>query len=419
LVTCSKAKGESKGHTPDKFSFDGAETMCECGAPMEPKRDKYCSYRYAAGEVAFGVIDGPHKKTRMRNNIDSKLQTTKKDGGLYSYKEIIEGQTFSGTIKFASEEIFKLWESVIFKGASETDASFGRGRSRGLGAGRLRYKRIEKDSGFSFPVEKRAIGEDGRCAVMFISDAVLLDEYLAPASRVPADYLKSICPGVEFEMDEVNTMLNYKVKRGFNAHKGLPAIPEAVVAPGSVFVIKFKDFASNKEKIFDFLNKLEFYGIGERTGEGFGRLAVAPFGIKTQIKISSEKRDAAGIKPDAVRSLLSGIEMSIRRRLEAFIKDNLYSLDQLPSMSSIKNLANNIKPDPNGSTARKIIKDASEKRTAIEKWCLNIWLPGKKTQTTFIDFIKDEELTGNDERAHKTMFWLAKLLNENKKSKKI
>ena len=413
-----KAKGEKKGHTDEKLCFDGQETLCECKAPMEPKRNAYCAYGYDGEKIALEALKGPHKKIRMRNNIDPKYQTTRSEGGLYSYQEIIEGQTFSGTVRFASEEIFELWRSVIFNGAEETDASFGRGRSRGLGAGKLRYRKAAKDSGFSFPIEKRSIGPDGRCVVMFISDAIMLDEYLAPASSIPADYLKNILPGVELDIEESNTMLTYKVKRGFNAHKGLPAIPEAVVAPGSVFVIKFKDFAANKDKIFDFLNKLEFYGIGERTGEGFGRLAVAPFGLNSAIKVEEEKTEGSlKIEPDKARNLLSPLDIEIRAKIEKFMAANPYSLDHIPSMSSINNIAETIKSDPNCAAAREKLKRAAGKSTSKEKWYINIWLPGKKEQITFIDFIMSEELTGNDEKASKTMFWLVKLLKENKKSK--
>lgn len=418
LLTCSKAKGETKGHTKPKFCFDGEETLCECKAPMEPKRNTYCSYGYEGEKIIFEALKGPHKKVRMRNNIDPKLQTTRSEGGLYSYQEIIEGQTFCGTVKFASEKIFELWKSVIFNGTEEIDASFGRGRSRGLGAGKLRYKIASKDSGFSFPIEKRSISPDGRCVVMFISDTILLDEYLAPASSIPLDYLKNILPGVEFEIDENNTMLNFKVKRGFNAHKGLPAIPEAVITPGSVFVLKFKDFTANKDKIFDFLNKLEFYGIGERTGEGFGRLAAAPFGIKSAIEIKEEKAGLSlKIEPDRAKSLLSPLDVEIREKLQGFMAANKYSIDYIPSVSSLNSIASAIKSNPNSKSAIEALKREAGKSTAKEKWYINIWLPGKKEQTSFINFILNEELTGNDEKASKTIFWLMQLLKENKKSK--
>lgn len=410
VFECSKARGEKNGHSAPRALFGSQDSLCECGAAMSPKRSCLCAYDNNGDGLKISIHGTPLKTVRMRNNIDASSQAVNKSGGLYSYEEILEGQEFSGTIKFDSEETYKFWKQVLFKGSDSIEVSFGRGRSRGLGAGTLSCREISaadaKASGF--PLSK-----DGKAVVLVLSDAIVLDEFLEPSASGLKESLERLSPGLRFSLDEKDLFVEYRIKRGFNSHKGLPAIPEMAIAPGTVFTIKFDDPKGDENKISEFLNKLSFYGIGERTAEGFGRVAVAPFRADAGITVERQK-EADGLCPSAARTRLTEEEMKLFKRLDAFLENNRHSIRSMPSASAINNIAHKLNIAGQDKAAG-IIEKESNKSTAQAKWYVNVW-DGDR-QVSFLDFITQNEFSGK--MAVETFKWLAKIMNMRKKTDSV
>lgn len=410
LITCDKSR-DSKGHSTF-LGFNKEKPVCEyCGAAMSSKGKGYCNFNQADGGLNLNLVGTPSKRIRLRNNIDRSTQTTK-ENGIYTYQEISENQIFKGILRFKSKEIFNLWQKVVFNGSKETQASFGRGRSRGLGLGILSYKTVNiNETYFNCEIKNRIEKSNGMIPLMFLTETILVDEFLQFTKTISRDYFSKYNENLNFEFDTANSFITYKLRYGFNSQKGLPAFPDIAIEPGSVIVLKFPDFEKNKDKVIEFLKQIEINGIGERRSEGFGQVITAPFLTDTVIKISDTRHNHDESKYKKALNIYEPDEIELIKKLDSFIKTNQYGIRSIPSSSSLKAMCKY------KNISGEILK-ASEKSTQRGKWETIITDPTNNGQKSFINFMNDHIINKykeNPDKIAKAILIFSKLLNKSRK----
>ncbi|MEZ7890111.1 MAG: RAMP superfamily CRISPR-associated protein [Candidatus Wallbacteria bacterium] len=409
LLTCDKSRG-TKGHSTF-LGFNKEKSVCEyCEAAMSSKGKSYCNFKQDGDVLNLNIVGAPSKRIRLRNNIDRSTQTTK-DSGIYTYQEISENQIFKGILRFKSKEIFNLWQKVIFNGSKETQVSFGRGRSRGLGLGILSYKIVNiNETYFNDEIKNRIEKSKGIIPLMFLTEAILVDEYLQFTKTISRDYFSKYNENLNFEFDSDNSFITYKLRYGFNSKKGLPAFPDIAIEPGSVIVLKFPDFEQNKNKVIEFLKQIETNGVGERQSEGFGQIITAPFLTNTVIKILDKRHDKDMSKYKKTLNIYDPDEIELIKTLDDFIKKNSWGIRSIPSSSSLKAMCKY------KNVSDEILK-TSQKSTQKGKWETIITDPTNNGQKSFIDFMNDHIINKYKENTKiaKSILIFSKLLNKSRK----
>ncbi len=176
---------------------------------------------------------------------------------VYRYEALAAGQTFQAAI-LCQDGDEKLLETLL---SGEVMV----GGSRSGGYGRTRIHHLETRDSWQETGQDSPIAET--LVVTLLSDALFRDEnglYVVDADLVRQAVAQKLNGDLALE----RAYTGGTAVGGFNQKWGLP-IPQALaVSMGSVFILRASD--CTQEKLDDLLAD----GIGERRGEGFGRLAV-------------------------------------------------------------------------------------------------------------------------------------------------
>jgi hypothetical protein len=200
-----------------------------------------------------GVDLSPERIEQVHVGID---RTTRAafDGVLFTYEAVRGGSTFVGAVETEDPEV-----AAIFRKHAACELRIGRSRSAGYGAARATI--IPADNWREY--EQKARPAPAPVIVTLLSD------YLPHLECAPIEALRrelAAAAGVSADSVGVCAASLRKV-RGFRGIWGLPRPARTGVAKGSVFVI---DSTVNSAQLASSLAS----GIGARTNEGFGRVAV-------------------------------------------------------------------------------------------------------------------------------------------------
>ncbi len=238
-----------------------------------------------------GTVEGERQVTVNRRLLARTAilegREVAKPAHLYTLDVLAEGQEFTGDL-IAGDSQVTLLQSLL---ASRPEGWIGTARSRGLGEVELSL--IPDDDGprasLSQRIEgfNRALGPDGRISSFSItleSDAIVLDELLGYRGRPEISDLReaigmSTDAAVVERFELIAAWADAHRITGWQAAWGLPKPDEQAIRRGSVFVYGLKDNNSalsdpERHQLVAALSSLERNGLGERPGEGFGRLRI-------------------------------------------------------------------------------------------------------------------------------------------------
>ena len=189
---------------------------------------------------------------------------------------------FRGTLRFADSA---LKPQLITLLKEKTSFFLGSGRSRGLGEMVVkRFKEVEtavslKERWEKFNEVAHKPDSDANYhyfSLTFLSHVALRDGFLCPVLADIAPHHFGLPKGVSFarrsDSDQQVCFLNQITLHGWNAAQGLPKPDTVALARGSVLL--FQCDKNLQSEVFNRLAQIEAEGIGERRGEGFGRIVV-------------------------------------------------------------------------------------------------------------------------------------------------
>ena len=270
----------------------------------------------------FGIInDGIVKTVNVESGISfhSSINNGKQDNDIFNYEWISPFQTFVSSI-IGSESNLKTFLSFLkesyqttsdYEGSLVLNAYIGRSRTAEYGNIEMKISDITDIDIKDIPdILNNDDDLDNLCIMTLLSDAIIYNEYGFSSTDVN-DLAKCIGLG---QPDKIlksairkNSVENFVGK--WSARKPM----ENVIKAGSCFLIERSSLPENYK---DF----EIYGIGERTNEGFGRVAFNLNVKQNLIKKEYEKDVSTDIRKIPPTNLAKKI---IERRISTFIKDQI------------------------------------------------------------------------------------------------
>ena len=267
---------------------DGAKKKCK--EPLDRVNgylsDLECLERVAAkSELRVSAAMDRSTGTAAREMLFTQHTLTSKN-----VKQDEDEICFQGTLRLADPALKTqlddfLAVSGLFPTKEGTPLFLGSGRSRGLGEVVVE---AFKETNASISLEERweqfnevahNAGGDANCqyfSLTFLSHVALRDSLLRPVLGKIAPRHFGLPDGVRFvhrrDSNEPVRFLNQIALHGWNAAQGLPKPDTVALARGSVLL--FQCEKNQESEVFSRLAQIEAEGIGERRGEGFGRIAV-------------------------------------------------------------------------------------------------------------------------------------------------
>lgn len=213
---------------------------------------------------SFARFDRANKKlfyTTVEKNYNLHITKQVDENNLFRYEAIKRGQVFKGVLavenKQVVEEIKELLEEQVFY----------IGGSKGSGYGKCYFQNVclEDDYSQRFIMTKQALET---FYIVALSDILYLNSEGAPSGSIESQYIQNKLGLEEVELTqcitETTIISGYNVKWGSRLpqYKGIKA--------GSLFKYTIKKGSLKPESV----QKLVEQGIGLRTQEGFGQIAI-------------------------------------------------------------------------------------------------------------------------------------------------
>jgi len=205
-------------------------------------------------EGAPGDEYAAHRTEQVHVGID-RTRRAAQDGVLFTYEAVRAGSKFIGAVQTDDDGV-----AAHLEGIATLDLRIGRSRSAGYGHARAKFTKAP-----SAWREYTPNDTTGTRSVVI----TLLSDYLSHLESAPATALceeLAALAGVEPSAVKVRSASTRQV-RGFRSVWGLPRPSRTALGKGSVLVI---EKPIDARRLSDALTR----GIGARTNEGFGRVAV-------------------------------------------------------------------------------------------------------------------------------------------------
>jgi len=185
------------------------------------------------------------------------------EGTVYRYDAVASGQTFIGHIRCDQFADAELLSNLL---AKTPTMMIGGARSAGYGCGRIDQVDISID-------ESTVLIKQGEAIILtLMSDTIVSDAHGVVQPTMDALLYALNQQGGTLTIDNIDTnalFLDTTMVGGFNRKWGLPLQQTPALMMGSVIV-----FCTDTQISLDILTQWERYGIGLRTEDGFGRVAV-------------------------------------------------------------------------------------------------------------------------------------------------
>ncbi len=212
------------------------------------------------------VAVNPKRRMAIHTQRDPrKGRATVDDGQVFRYESIARGERFGGVILFADDAEPSLLTAI--KNLLQQAGELSLGGSRTGGYGRVEVSAItEKEAWRELLTEKpEAVRLDDTFTLTLLSNALVRDAngHLQAALLLPETLRNKVAICEQHSFKAAETI------GGFNRKWGLPLAQAVALRAGSVFTLQAKAKIEADE-----LKTLVNDGLGERRGEGFGRVAV-------------------------------------------------------------------------------------------------------------------------------------------------
>lgn len=180
-------------------------------------------------------------------------------GAVYRYEALPAGWRLKGVILTSSKQDTNTLKDLLEKGS----LLLGKARTAGYGRAKFVVEELKDDwrEGFEDALPGGKVGE---FTLTFLSDTLLRDEN----GQFTLDPISALNQKLNTTLTAKSIFRKAEIIGGFNRFWGAPLPQGQAIGAGSVFV-----FAVQPEVQTDALKQLEGSGLGERTAEGFGRLA--------------------------------------------------------------------------------------------------------------------------------------------------
>jgi len=230
----------------------------------------------------------------MRNHIDTKKQSSKKTGGLFSQEKIKKGTRFKGQITFDNENDAKKFKEH-FDNYLNDKRNFHVGRG-GKPIEVIDYKFLPDGdtSKASVSFNKNSNNE---FTITCISDVILFDKDLNRVKSLTTEILANKL-GIESNKLILKSKVDStRIIQNYNGLSGLRRFSDIAIKKGSAYSFEY----TGSEDILTELNNLEKKGLGIRTFEGFGDIKVNYAIHFADFKLNSENNKRSDNKLSAVR----------------------------------------------------------------------------------------------------------------------
>ena len=382
VESCRKARGQTH------FTKDGqqvphvvrsglgqAPSLCGCGASLGAAAGKNLVISRDGG---FGVHLLSSRRMELHNSIQRSRQSVLNEGGIFSQEIIPAGTRFTGSVLFQDEAARVFFISVLRHGEGPVRVSFGKAKSK-MGRGELRWAE-SAETALPALRWRAAAGADTHFSLTLLSHTVVLDDDLvlraAPSAedlRIAAGNEKPFC----CEAGNAEIFSRSVVVSGFNAFKGLPELPEAVLCPGSTFRYRWLDDVTKdqKEAIFE---RLERNGVGESRCLGWGRVAV------NVLPAADEKLHSLLAPAGAAESVWpSAVEMDGQSAWGAaweFARQNEALLGEIPNHRAVERIA------ASGDFSAALTQESVMKNRQADRWITVVCVPAGKEEPKYMTF---------------------------------
>ena len=214
----------------------------------------------------------PNIALEMHHQVDA-LTGRVVENRLYSYSALQSGECFCGEVLFSNQADWRdLQEMAHLPELGQAFELFlGKANGRGYGhvdAVLVAPKPVQAEEEMP-PLEER-VDPHAELVITLLSDTILVDEWGRSATGFECGWLAKALGKLELAIEVPDQYCATRVVDGFNAYHGLPRWRTVALAAGSSAKVNCNlgvwDLAV--------LKKLEEDGLGERRGEGFGRLAI-------------------------------------------------------------------------------------------------------------------------------------------------
>lgn len=260
-------------------------------------------------ERGFGVFsDSTLKKASVKRNLNfhharNRERGVSKEGIIFNYESIREGQSFEGFIIGDDENLREFLE--VFK-----DGVYYIGRSRNSQYGKIKLDFIQ-DKHQEFRGEIEFIEElYGDITITLLSDTIVYNSYGYSTT----------------DLEEFEKLIGCKIKKAFirpSQQEGFVSVwrlktpQEVCFRAGSCFVVELKE--GDAERI----RQLQISGIGARTHEGFGRFAIN-WQSENEYSIERERKERVLKKPGDCPD--ENVKVILRNLIKDFLKREIKSL---------------------------------------------------------------------------------------------
>ncbi len=290
-------------------------------------------------------------------------------GTIYRYDALAAGQVFEAMI-LCNEDTDADYLADLLGTYSET--TLGGARSAGYGRVALSDMQI-RDA--QREVGGNILGNPDQLILTLLSDAILRNSH----GQFALD-TETLCAAVAARLEVSTAQLevdrafkNEGIVGGFNRKWGLPLPQMPTLTMGSVFVLNLKKLDEEQRQVLSGgLGWLEWFGIGERRAEGFGRVAVNWQQRQTLVKqdVPVVTTEIEIILSDESKQLWDAMQARITRQQvdqTQLEKANTLQLRRLPPRSQINRLrqivtSELLKDRPDASAIAQFLKDIEGKR---------------------------------------------------------
>jgi CRISPR-associated protein Csx10 len=223
------------------------------------------------------IKDESFKTLLMHNTVEDKYQRPTTDvGGVFSREAIAAGMVLRGEIRIKSPQITQKLFEELSKTENQT-VRLGTSRKDDYGLAELKVFKTEGIKDKSGPEKQDSEPTPETLTVYFESDVLLRDENLRQTnlvedlSKVLGEELGVTLNKAEAEKGKISSLIQTRRIESWHEGWGFPRPTLIAMAAGSCVVLKAdENLDVNK------LKELEAKGIGERCGEGYGRIRFNP-----------------------------------------------------------------------------------------------------------------------------------------------
>ena len=359
--------------SPENEVWDfSVEDEKESGKTWQRVNIPFCSLNQQ-GKLA---LMQPLQSMNIHISRADRQQVTRTGSTVFRYQALSAGQSFQAVILSDEHELLQK-----LAGWAPENASLFLGKSRQAGYGRVRISSAVLLDNWE---EYSVCGDDQEELVLtLLSDALLRDP-------LTGAFTSDICRALSIEAALKTAFIQTVVTGGFNRKWNLPLPQAQALKAGSLWV--FQKTSELEEK----LKGLQKTGIGERTQEGYGRIALNwhAFVKMEKIDYSEASQQTGRVELTAEEEALaqSMLQRLVKVRLEQALIGKIVGskLEKAPENHQLSRLRNVLKQVLISGDIQ-LLKDfmgnmksnASEqfKRARIEKQSLYDWLESWITET--------------------------------------